>query len=409
MTDAILTLNAGSSSVKFALFETAQAPELRLVCGGEIESLAEAPHFSAHDGAGRLLREWRRPGAGFDALLGDVIDFAEEHLGGDRLLAAGHRVVHGGGAHARPEFVTPALVAALEELIPLAPLHLPHNIEAIRAIARHRPGLSQFACFDTAFHQTMPDVARRFALPRRFEAAGVRRYGFHGLSYEYVARRLQATQPDIAGRRVIVAHLGSGASLCAMLAGRSVDTTMGLTALDGLVMGTRCGSLDPGVVLYLQRNFGLGPDAVEHLLYAESGLLGVSGGIGADMRVLLDSADPRAREAVDLFVYRLAREAAALVGVLGGLDALVFTAGIGEHAAPIRAAVCQRLSWAGIELDAAANAGHATVISSRASRVRVLVVPTDEDAMIAQHVLESLRAGAPCSAGQSGSTGPNPR
>jgi acetate kinase len=269
-------------------------------------------------------------------------------------------------------------------------LHEPHNVAPIRAIASARPGLPQVACFDTAFHHTMPKVATRFALPREYDDAGVRRYGFHGLSYEYVANRLREIAPEIAEGRVIAAHLGNGASLCAMRAGRSVDTTMGFSALDGLVMGTRCGDLDPGVILYLQQERGLSAKEVETLLYERSGLLGVSGGIASDMRALLASAEVWAKEAIELFVYRIAREIGALTSSLGGLDGLVFTAGIGERAPAVRELVCARLAWLGVAVDREANARNAEVISAPWSRLVVRVVPTDEEAMIVRHTLETV-------------------
>ena len=390
---AVLTLNAGSSSIKFSLFDVDKSDHLSLGSRGEVEGLGTAPHFVARDPAGAVLadRRWPDPREDFQSLLESVIGWVESHLGADTLIAVGHRVVHGGPDHDRPERVTPALLVALDQLTPLAPLHEPHNIAPIRAIAAARPKLPQVVCFDTAFHHRMPVVATRFALPRIYEAAGVRRYGFHGLSYEYVARRLVEVAPKLAEGRVIVAHLGNGASLCAMLAGRSIDTTMGFTALDGLVMGTRCGSLDPGVILYLEEACGLTRDEIEDLLYRKSGLLGVSGGIGSDMRVLLASADVRAKEAVELFVYRIAREIGALTSSLGGLDGLVFTAGIGEHAPAIRERVCARLGWLGAALDPAANARAAAVISTPESGISVRVIPTDEEAMIARHTLDTVR------------------
>lgn len=386
MTDAILTLNAGSSSIKFALFEVGNDSSLVSVARGGVESVGTAPHFSARDRHGTTLAEQRWDDApSFDALLGAVLGFAEHQLGSDRLVAVGHRVVHGGPNHIRPELITPDLLAVLDGLTPLAPLHEPHNVAPMRTLARLRPALQQVACFDTAFHHTMPPEARRFALSRDLEAAGVRRYGFHGLSYEYIADRLQEIDPGLASGRVIVAHLGSGASLCALKAGRSVDTTMGFTALDGLVMATRCGNLDPGVVLYLQREHGMSAVAVEDMLYHRSGLYAVSGGLSGDMRELLASGDVRASEAIDLFVYRIVREVGALAGGLGGLDGLVFTAGIGEHAPAIRAAVCDRLAWLGVSLDLAANAANEARIGTAGTAVSVLVVPTDEEAMIARH------------------------
>ncbi len=392
MLPVVLTLNAGSSSLKFGFFEAARPGQPSLLARGAVEGIGTAPHFVVHDPAGAVLveRRWADPKEAFQTLLQAALVWAESHLGADRLVAVGHRVVHGGPDHHRPERVSPALLLALDALSPLAPLHEPHNIAPIRAIAAARPDLAQVVCFDTAFHHFMPPVATRFALPRHYATSGIRRYGFHGLSYEYIAGRLQDAAPDLARGRVIAAHLGNGASLCAMLAGRSIDTTMGFTALDGLVMGTRCGTLDPGVILYLQQTRGLGVEAIEQLLYRDSGLLGVSGGIGSDMRTLLDSDDPHAREAIELFVYRIAREVGGLASVLGGLDGLVFTAGIGEHAPEIRAMVCARLGWLGAVLDPEANAGGAAVISAPESRISVRVIPTDEEAMIARHTLATI-------------------
>jgi acetate kinase len=393
MTEAILTLNAGSSSLKFALFGMDDIGRLKLSLCGEIEEIPTEPHFTVRDTKDVVLADQRWPEAAgnFQPLFEKVIDWIETHGGKDRLIAVGHRVVHGGPDHVRPERVTPELLAALDLLTPLAPLHEPQNIAPIRAIAAARPDLPQVACFDTAFHHTMPVVASRFALPREYEAMGVRRYGFHGLSYEYIAGRLREIAPNLAKGRVIVAHLGNGASLCALRQGISIDTTMGFSALDGLVMGTRPGNLDPGVILYLLQQRGMTASAVEDLLYRRSGLLGVSGGIASDMRTLLASTDPRAAEAIELFTYRTTREAGALASSLGGLDGIVFTAGIGEHAPPIRAAVCAGLEWLGVVLDQAANDRNAPVISTAASAVEVRVVPTDEQSVIAHHALETLR------------------
>lgn len=392
MADAVLVLNAGSSSVKFALTEVEGGRPLQLVAGGELEGIVTVPRFTARDAKGGVLADdrWADTGAAdYDTLLRRMLAWIETHLGQTRLIAVGHRVVHGGRDFTAPVRITDDVLAALAKLTALAPLHQPHNLSPIRAIFSMRPGLAQVACFDTAFHHTLPAVAARFALPRPYEAEGVRRYGFHGLSYEYIARKLLETAPDLAAGRVIVAHLGNGASLCAMLDGRSLDTTMGLTALDGLMMGTRCGSIDPGVLLYMLQQKGMSAQQVEHALYRESGLLGVSG-ISSDLRNLLASRDPRAREAVELFVFRVAREAGALVGSLGGLDGFVFTAGIGEHAAEIRAAVCERLRWLGVVLDAEANARSAVRISAAESNVDVRVVPTDEEGMILLHTIETL-------------------
>jgi acetate kinase len=384
MSDAILTLNAGSSSLKFALFDIADGG-VRLAVKGEAEKLDSAPHFMAEDAQGKSLADESWAGASFDAVIGKILDWATSHLGRDRLVAVGHRMVHGGPDHAAPERVTPELLAALDALVPLAPLHLPHNIAPIRAITRARPGLTQVVTYDTAFHRTMPDVATRIAVPRRYEQEGVRRYGFHGLSYEYIAGRLAQVAPALAKGRTIVAHLGNGASLCALQGGKSVDTTMGFSALDGLVMGTRPGDIDPGVLLYLQERDGMSVTALEHMLYNESGLKGVSG-ISGDMRTLLASPAQSAKDALALFVFRLAREIGALTASLGGLDGLVFTAGIGEHAPQIRAMTVAKLSWLGAKLDAA-NAGNAEIISTGDSKLAVLVIPTDEEEMIARHTL----------------------
>jgi acetate kinase len=387
--DAVLAVNAGSSSIKFALFEIGTRKQLAATSRGQIEGIGTAPHFIARDPAGVVQEERRFSGGSHEELLGALLGFVDAHLGGDALRGVGHRVVHGGTRFAGPARIDAETLRAIEALTPLAPLHQPHNISPIRAIAAARPGLPQVACFDTAFHHDMPAVAARLALPRSFEAEGVRRYGFHGLSYEYIARRLRETAPGLATGRVIVAHLGNGASLCAMRDGRSIDTTMGFTALDGLVMGTRCGTLDPGVVLHLIEQRGMSAKVVSELLYQRSGLLGVSG-VSNDMRTLLASGDPHAAEAVELFVFRLSREAGGLANSLGGLDGFVFTAGIGEHAAPVRAAAAERLGWLGLRIDAAANARGDAVISAPDSRVEVRVIPTDEEAMIARHTLETI-------------------
>jgi acetate kinase len=392
--DAVLTLNAGSSSVKFALFTLSAADRLELASRGAVEGIGSAPRFVARSPAGAVLAEQGWPDAklDFQSLLEAVINWVETHLGADTLIAVGHRVVHGGPDRYRPERVTADLLTALDRLTSLAPLHEPHNVAAIRAIVVARPNLPQVACFDTAFHRTMPKVATRFGLPREYEEAGVRRYGFHGLSYEYIARRLRDVAPDLANGRVIAAHLGNGASLCAMQHGASVDTTMGFTALDGLMMGTRCGNLDPGVILYLEEERGLSAKQVQDLLYRQSGLLGVSGGIASDMRSLLASPDPRAHEAIELFVFRIGREIGALTSSLGGLEGLIFTAGIGENAPEIRAMVCARLGWLGAQLDVEANARNEAVISTPQSGIRILVLPTDEEAMIAHHTLNTVRS-----------------
>ena len=387
MTTDILTLNAGSSSVKFALFEFVAGHDQRLVSKGEIEGIGTAPHFRAVDAGGSVLAErcWSDGGTlGHEAFLTELFAWIEDHRGGGRLVAAGHRVVHGGSVFSAPVLIDDRVLTALDRLAPLAPLHQPHNLAAIRALGLIRPALPQIGCFDTAFHHGLTPVVTRFALPRAYEAAGVRRYGFHGLSYEYIARALPKVAPEIAGGRVVVANLGNGASLCGMRGGRSVDTTMGFTALDGLPMGTRCGALDPGVILHLLQEQGMPPAAIQDLLYHRSGLLGVSG-ISSDMRALLASPDPRAGEAVDLFVFRIIREIGALSASLGGLDALVFTAGIGEHAPQIRRRVCEGVAWLGVELDPVANGASGPRLTRPGSRVSAWAIPTDEELMIAQH------------------------
>ena len=387
---AILTVNAGSSSLKFSLFRIVDGA-LALSLHGAIEGITGNARFTALEPGGAVLLEhtWRTPQT-FDHLLISLLAWIEAHLAPDRLVAVGHRVVYGLPEHDGPARVTPALLDALAALTPLAPLHVPHNLAPIRQIAASHPEIVQIACFDTAFHHAMPAVATRFALPREFAASGVRRYGFHGLSYEFIARRLSELSPSLAEGRVIACHLGSGASLCAMKDGRSIDTTMGFTALDGLVMGTRSGSLDPGVVLYMMQAMQMAPDAIEDVLYRKSGLLGASGGLSADMRDLLASDDPCAAEAVELFVYRILREIGGLVSVLGGLDCLVFSAGIGERSAEIRKRVCAGLHWWGIVLDDQANLEGGPMIGTPESRAAVMVIPTDEEAMIARHSWELL-------------------
>ena len=386
---SILTLNAGSSSLKFALFDA--TGELRATASGEIEKLDSAPVLVAHDPAGNQLAEHRWPNGqehAFDTVLSALLAFADSHLGRDGLAAVGHRIVHGGATRTEPALITPALLDELDALTPLDPLHMPKNLTPIRAVSAARPGLPQIACFDTAFHHTMPPVAQRFALPRGLANPELRRYGFHGLSYEYIARRLRQDAPALARGRVIVAHLGSGASLCAMRDGVSIATTMGFSALDGLVMASRCGRLDPGVLLYLMRQ-GKTVSEIEDILYHHSGMLGISG-ISGDTRELLASGDPHAREALESFTYSIAGEAGSLASALGGLDGLVFTAGIGQHAPEIRAAVCGRLAWLGLRLDAQANNTGAGCISMPDSAVEVRVIATDEEAVIARHTRSVL-------------------
>jgi acetate kinase len=387
---SILTLNAGSSSLKFALFDDLVEP--RATIRGEIVDADGASRLSARDASGAIVAEskWASTGADpFVAGIATLLQFIDSHLGEGGLAAAGHRVVQGGADHISPEAVTPALLAALTALAPLDPLHMPSTLAAMRLLAADRPALAQVACFDTAFHHTLPVVETRFALPREISDAGVRRYGFHGLSCEYIAGHLMRTSPELATGRVIVAHLGSGASLCAIKNGASIATTTGFSALEGLVMATRCGSLDPGVLLYLGSQ-GRSFADIEDILYKRSGLLGVSG-VSGDVRVLLDSSDPRAQEALDLFAYRIVLEIGAMASALGGLDGLIFTAGIGERAPTVREAVCGRLAWLGLELDNVANALDAIRISTPQSKIDVRVIPTDEEAMIVHHTQATIR------------------
>ena len=393
MSEEILCLNAGSSSLKFAVYALGSGGELRRLVSGAIEETGGAARFRASDAQGRTAPppDWGAAAPrGRDGYLAALLAWLERRPEAGQIVAAGHRVVHGGSEFGAPVLVDDRVLAALERIAPLAPLHQPENLAPIRALAAIRPGLPQAAAFDTAFHRDRPAVATRFALPREYEAAGIRRYGFHGLSYEYIAQALPRIAPEIARGRVVVAHLGNGASLCAMRDGKSLDTTMSFTALDGLVMGTRCGALDPGVVLYLLRERGLDARQVEELLYRQSGLLGVSG-VSGDMRALLASREPRAAEAVELFVFRILREMGALAASLGGLDGLVFTAGIGERAASIRARVCDGAAWLGIALDAAANEAGGPRITGQQSRVSAWVIPTDEDLMIARHTRDLIR------------------
>jgi acetate kinase len=394
MTDAVLTINAGSSSLKFSAYHIAPGGDRpALAAKGQIEGIGTSPRFVAEDAAGERLvdRRWPEDRASGHAEFFRVIgNWLREQFSDTVLLGVGHRVVHGGVDYAAPVRIEPAVLARLEALCPLAPLHQPHNLAGIRAVAAVQPDLLQVACFDTAFHRGHPELADWFALPRRFYDEGIRRYGFHGLSYEYIASVLPEVAPEIATGRVVVAHLGSGASMCALRAGRSIDSTMGFTALDGLPMGTRCGALDPGVVLHLIRGYGMDAGAIERMLYHDCGLKGVSG-ISNDMRALLASDDPRAAQAIDLFVYRIGRELGALAAVLGGLDGLVFTAGIGERSAAIRERVCERAAWLGVELDPAANRASGPPISTAGSKVAVYAIPTDEEQMIARHTLALLR------------------
>ncbi|CAG9186743.1 acetate/propionate family kinase [Cupriavidus pinatubonensis] len=394
MADVILVLNAGSSSLKYCAYD-AQGDALRLVLRGSIEGLYTSPSFRATDGGGTEVeaRQWDEgTELGHGGGIAFLADFLRGHGEGHHLVGVGHRVVHGGVRFAQPERVTEAVLSELDALCPLAPLHQPHNLKPIRVLAERRPELPQVACFDTAFHRAQPEAAQAFALPASMTGRGIRRYGFHGLSYEYIASVLPGVDATAAAGRTVVAHLGNGSSMCALVAGRSVASTMGFTAVDGLPMGTRCGSLDPGVILYLISELGMGAREIEDLIYRKSGLLGVSG-ISSDMRVLLASDDPRARLAVELYTYRIGRELGSLAAAAQGIDALVFTAGIGEHAAVIRERVCRQAAWLGVTVDAAANASGATCISEPSGRVAVWVIPTDEELMIARHTKALIGAG----------------
>jgi acetate kinase len=391
--DAILVLNAGSSSLKFTEFVVGENDALDLKLSGNLEELSVRARFRARDATGATVGEhsWAEDAPPQHAgALEFLFEWLQSNASDAPLAAVGHRIVHGGAEYAAPVRVDATVLARLDELVPLAPLHQPHNLLPIRAIAERRPALAQIACFDTAFHQTAPALAQAFALPPAITERGVRRYGFHGLSYEYIATALPHHDARAAAGKTVVLHLGNGASMCAMSAGQSIATTMGFTALDGLPMGTRSGSLDPGVILYLMQELGMDGRAIETLLYNESGLLGVSG-VSSDMRELLASADPRAKLAIDLFVYRIGRELGSLTAALGGIDAIVFTAGIGERAVAVREAVCRQAAWLGIEFDPAANARHGPRISTPASPTAAWVIPTNEELMIARHTLALIR------------------
>jgi len=385
----ILVINAGSSSIKTALYAKSTG-EPALVWSGHVEGIGTPhPHASAKSAAKEVLFDQRWTGGEGPRNHTEAMKFVIERLSSGKPAGVGHRVVHGGAKFLEPARIDAATITYLESLIPLAPLHEPANLQGIAATSAAFPGVPQVACFDTAFHHGRPFVAEAFALPRELYDQGVRRYGFHGLSYEYIARVLPNVAPNIAKGRVVICHLGNGASMAAIHDGRCVDTTMGFTALEGLPMGTRCGQVDPGVLLYLFDEKKMTTAQVTDLLYKKSGLLGISG-IGSDMRDLLESKDPRAQQAIDYFVYRIAGFVGSLAAALGGLDGLVFTAGIGEHAAAIRERVCKKLSWLGFDLDEAANAKHQTCITKPTSRLSAWVVPTNEELMIATHVADLL-------------------
>ena len=392
MQQGLLVLNAGSSSVKFALFEVAPDADPRLRLRGQVAGIGADPSFEVRTAAGTSVVDDSGGGIGdHAAALGRILQWLGSNADDVELVAVGHRVVHGGPDQVAPARVDAPLLASLERLRPLAPHHQPHNVAAIRAVAEQAPALPQVACFDTAFHATQPPVACRLPLPEAVTGDGLRRYGFHGLSYEYVVSELRRRSADGGlPTRTVIAHLGNGASLCAVRDGRSVATTMGFSTLDGLVMGTRCGSLDPGVLLYLMREHGMGERQLTELLYDRSGLLGLSG-LSSDMRMLLTSDDPDARAAVESFCYSIVRHTGSLAAALGGLDALVFTGGIGENAAPVRERVCHQLGWLGVQLDGEANRRNRTRVSVPQSAVAVWVVPTDEELVIARHTSRVLQ------------------
>ena len=393
MTDAILVLNAGSSSLKFSVF-TRRNSGLDLALRGQVEGLYTSPHFVGKTGNGEVVSEkhWNDGvKLGHQGAIEHLAGFLREHRGDMTLVGVGHRVVHGGMHYFEPARVNQQVLVDLEQLIPLAPLHQPHNLALIKIILERMPNTPQVACFDTGFHHTNPQLAQMFALPRDLTDAGIRRYGFHGLSYEYIASILPERAPRAAKGKTVVLHLGNGSSMCALDAGKSVTSTMSFTALDGLPMGTRCGTLDPGVMLYLMDNKNMDARALEKLLYNQSGLLGVSG-ISSDVRELLGSPLPQAKLALDLFIYRIGRELGSLAAAVGGLDAIVFTAGIGENAVSIRERVCHDAAWLGVELDTAANRKlpDSGLISTNRSRIAALVLSTNEELMIARHTQRLL-------------------
>jgi acetate kinase len=393
MKDAIVVLNSGSSSVKFSVF-VMEGDTLKMELRGQLEGLFTAPRFVAKDPSGTVITE-KSWGDGVQLGHDGALEHLRTYLLGRsnelRLAGVGHRVVHGGIEYARPVLITAKILADLRELIPLAPLHQPHNLQPISAILERMPEVPQVACFDTAFHRSNPSLAQMFALPKALTEAGVRRYGFHGISYEYISSVLPQCDPSAALGRTVVLHLGNGSSMCAMAGRKSVASSTGFTAMEGLPMGTRCGSLDPGVILFLLQQRKMDVRAIEKILYSESGLLGVSG-VSSDVRTLLESDKPGAKLALDLYVYRIGRELGSLAAALGGLDALVFTAGIGENAVAIRERVCRDAAWLGVELDAAANRTGGPCITTRRSRVTGWVIPTNEELMIARHTIRVLGA-----------------
>jgi len=398
MDEYTLVLNAGSSSLKFCVFVRSEDREWKVAARGQIEGIGTTPRLSAKDAEGNVLAKEDLGTAVVDghSAIEALASWLRSKWAGSRVLGVGHRVVHGGVQFAQPVVVTRQILNNLSDLIPLAPLHQPYNLAAIEAVFNHLPEVPQVACFDTGFHSGHSQLASLVPLPKNICSSGLQRYGFHGLSYEYIASVLPEIAPEIATGRVIVAHLGSGASVCAIQDGKSIDSSFGFTALDGLCMGTRPGALDPGIVLYLFQNLALTAKEVETILYKQSGLLAISG-ISNDMRDLLDRTEPEARLAVDYFIYSAAKEIAALAAVLGGIDGLVFTAGIGENSTEIRRRICEACKWLGVDLDAEANANRGPRISSPQSKVSAWVIPTNEELMIARHTWSLLEQMQPAS------------
>lgn len=393
----LAVINAGSSSIKFAVFEDKAG--YPILFRGQVEKLGVAPRLVITNSEGDQLIEqgWAAQDLDHASATKTILETAVGLLGGQRVQAVGHRVVHGGTRFTSPVFVNADVVPELRKLCPLAPLHQPHNLAPIEAIAEAAPDIPQVACFDTAFHRLQPEIAQMFALPRELADLGIRRYGFHGLSYEYIAMRLHEVAPRLASARVIVAHLGNGSSLCAMREGRSVATTMGFTAVDGLMMGTRSGAIDPGVLIYLMDERGMDARALEDLIYKRCGLIGVSG-ISSDMRTLRESKEAQAAAAIKLFVYRIVREIGSMTAAAGGLDAIVFTGGIGQNDAKIRAEIADGCEWLQLVLDPILNEGGMTRIDGLRSKIAAFVIPTDEEQMIARHTSALLRPGTATSA-----------
>jgi acetate kinase len=384
--DAILVINAGSSSIKFSIFSLSK---LELINHGEIEDIPEKPSFSVYDAAHVLIDQKKISRVGYEAALQTFFEWLENCSGQLLLKAVGHRIVHGGKDYFEPIRVTDEALKKLSALIPLAPLHQPHNLKAIEISQQLYPKLLQVLCFDTAFHLTQDPLATLFAIPRKMIMEGIIRYGFHGLSYEYIASILPNYLGRKADNKIIVAHLGYGASMCAMVQRKSVATTMGFTALDGLIMGSRCGGIDPGVILYLLQEKNFSASQIEELLYKKCGLLGVSE-ISSDVRELTKSPDPRAKEAIDLFCYRAAREIGSLCAAMRGCDVIIFTAGIGENSVMVRKKICEQIQWLGVQLDDDANKRNDIFISQKTSQVDVLIIPTNEELMIAKHAQSFL-------------------